>query len=418
MSNNYIKNFVVGHGIRFENSPTNREAFERSKEKWNQIEEELQVGESSIVLFCGAKSNGKSSLVRQIVNNYIKKCETPSNEVQDIDTNDEVENKAHRRYIYYVDLDPGQSEMATPGTISAHIVRSNTQPLQSPTYLNVLRHELLAMSSVGGTNMAVDPRMFIQNVRFIMNQVISHRSEQSIKRPIVINTMGFIRNVGLALLMDTIKICSPTDLVVLNVENQALRTIYADLSPAAISATPASFYYETSHRSKKLDYRYHLHNLQFSFVDSSSIATKNRTSLLLAYFGSMPEAIYKPVLQLTPKWISLDKVSIYCVSSYPLREDIVLELLIRSLIHLVKLKRRSFEMRSATLMERPQLDRLCNIVEDIGENMMLGCGIVVDIELDKRKVAIITPLNQETLDQNVDCLIKPLSIQVPREMMP
>lgn len=388
----YIEKFVTGYGITFVANKGNSEAFIKAPQKWEEISSNLEISDKSILMFCGGKNNGKSSLVRYLVNKY---------------------NQEHNCYVIYMDFDPGQPEMTTPGVVSAHIVRSSAPPLKSPTYLNVFQHEPIAMASVGGTNMSVNPKMYIENCRYICNQVKEYQSSQNENRPIFINTMGHIRNVGLAMQMDLIKVCSPTNLTVINIESDPMRTIYADLSSDAMNDVRASFYYETSHQNKpkKLKYKYDVHNLGFLFVDSSSIATKNRTALQLAYLGSMPEALYKPIMQISPKWISLNSVSIYCVSSYPLKPAIVLELLHHSWVHLVKNKRPNTSPRSS------DDNSFCNVIDNLSENEMFGSGIVAHIDIEKKRLAIVTPLSQEIIDREVDCVVKPLSIQVAREII-
>lgn len=417
---NYIKNFVAGHGIKYDTSKRNVEALEKAPLRWKEIGSNLKLTSDSVVLFCGAKNNGKSSLVRYLVNKYNQQKEDVIQEtdLDSMDADDVVDSRRKKdgKYAYYIDYDPGQPEMTTPGVVSAHVIRSNSQPLQKLTYLNISQHELIAMSCVGGTNMSVNPRMFIDNCRHILNVVKAHRDNQTRKRPIFINTMGHIRNVGLAMLMDLIKICQPTDLVVLNIQNDPMRTVYADLSPNSIQTTRASFYYETQHKSNQLNYRLHVHDLEFTFADTASIATKNRTALQLAYLASIPEALYKPIMQLSSKWLLLRSISVYCVSSYPLKSNIVLELLYHSWVHLVKL-RKPIGQPDRTREQKSEDSEICTIIDDVGENDMLGCGIVADVDFEKRRLAIITPLDQETLNQEVTCLIKPLSIQVPREVI-
>lgn len=442
----YIVDFVTGHGINFQVNKRNLEAFSKSSKLWREIGTSLNIDDKSIVMLCGAKNNGKSSLLRYLVNLYNHPDGQPKDAtgdhddgLRDIDEDDEGQNSSNNsdRYAYFVDYDPGQPEMTTPGLISAHIVRASSQPLKSPTYLNVHQHEPIMMSSVGSMNVNVDPKIYIDNCRYVFEKVKEHRSEQNRRGPIFINTMGYIRNVGLAVLMDQIKICRPTNLIVLNLESDPMRTVYADLSPSAMDNTRASFYYELNQRSqKKLNYRYEVHDLQFTFVDSTSVTSKNRTALQLAYMASIPDAFYKPIMQANAKWLSLENVSIYCVSSYPLKEGIVLELLHHSWIHLVKIKKSSIQtphdqssvQQQTTSSTTDTIDQvesnetsnqftICKLIDNVSENKLFGCGIVADIDLEKRRLAIITPVEQEVLDNHVDCIIKPLSIQVPREMI-
>lgn len=406
---NYIKTFVEGFGINFQNLKTNHDAAIRANEKWAEISQSLKISKKSIIFSCGAKNNGKSSLVRYLINKYIAKNNVPA---------------------YYIDFDPGQPEMTTAGIISAHLIKPDRSRLQSPTFLNVSQHSLIAASSVGGTNMSVNPRLYINNCRYVFSQVKQHIAENNHECPIFINTMGFVRSVGLAMLMDLIKVCTPTNLLVLNIENDPMRTIYADLSSNVINNTRASFFYGSE--DKNLQYQYDIHNLQFSYVDSTSIANKNRVALQLAYLALIPEALYKPIMKLEPKWIPLKSVAIYCVSSYPLKPVIVLELLVHSWVHLVKLKKWPVTPNSVNQnmsldtqksnetnenQQSPEGLDICNIIDEVGENNVLGCGIIKEIDFEKNLLAIITPLDQDSLDKEMDCIIKPLSIQVSREIL-
>lgn len=433
----YVKNFVSAYGIHFEQNKRNREPYEKSILKWKQIESSLDITPDSVIVICGAKNNGKSALLRHLVNNYVrnriktKTTKTASNSdgtsdddtelLDDIDATDEdmLPVKDDTRFAYFIDFDPGQPEITTPGLISAHIIRSSAPELKSPTFLNLARHDCILKSCVGGTNMSVNPRMYIENCRYVYNKVIEHQNQETEKQPIFINTMGHIRNVGLAMLFDVIKICRPTNVVVLNVANDSMRTIYADLSAPALSNMSASFYYETANTSQQLNYKLDIHNLDFAFVDSSSVARKNRTALQLAYLATMPEALYKPIMTMSTKLLSLESVAIYCVSSYPLKVNIVLELLNHSWIHLVEL--RSSKVSGAkpdiNLQQVVEDDLTCTIIDDVGENTLIGCGIISFIDLEAKKLEIITPLSQQTLDSKVDCIIKPLSIQVPHPVL-
>lgn len=451
MSKSYIKNFVTGYGINFKTNAKNCEAFEKASKKWCEIGRDLCINNESVILFCGAKNNGKSSLIRYLVNDYVFRRERVANKnsenfdsinhddmqedatitsMDGCESNKESSAYEHVKCAYYIDYDPGQPEMTTPGVISAHLIKSDRHKLLSPTYLNLFEHEQVIMSSIGGLNMSVNPKMYIQNCRFIFNQVKEHQEKRSQRCPVFINTMGFIRNVGLAMLTDLIKICAPSNLVVLNVEADPLRTIYADLSANSLNNTRASFYYETNKSpSDFLNYKCLVYNLEFPFVVSTSVAANNRTALQLAYLASIPDALYKPIMQLNSKWLSLKSTSVYCESSYPLKSSIVIELLYHSWVHLVKLKRdaivpvranlESTEANRSTEGQNDDLneENVCNIIDNVGENIMIGCGIVANVDFVKRRLALITPLGQETLENEVDCLIKPLSIQVAREIL-
>lgn len=542
----HVKQFVTGHGINFETSRRNAIACQEASLKWSEIYSQLDIANNSVILFCGAKANGKSSLIRHIVNKLLFDTTASNN------TTVNRQNCHGINSICYIDCDPGQAELTVPGLISAHIIASSDMPLKFPQYLNQHHHKKIACTSVGGTNMAVNPRLYIESCRFLLDEVKKYFNEHG-PCPVVVNTCGYVRNVGLTMLIDLIKIYQPTDVVALNISNDSLRSIYADLSCKAIQKSPASFFYEASPDRVNglpvpvLKYNYFVHDLNFSFVVTSTMPAKNRVAQQLAHFATIPECLYKPVISLEKKILDLNKISIFCVSSYPLKASIIFDMLQLSWINLTSLRKNvsirkcglkdeidedinaqvvseasgenkvqsppvieissddddddddrievEMEIQEAekeevieslnlvddnesfysydsdivaesekldgqsgknktqctsNILEGKRADLACemetndsvkdnslkvpstkktersvinlgdlnfNIVDEIGPNDCYGCGIVTNIDLKGRTLSLVTPLSQEFIDAHVNCIIRPLSLLVPRQLL-
>lgn len=387
-----------------------RALVENGREAWNNIFHKLNIQQNSVILFCGAKNVGKSSLVRYTVNRVVRH-RAVNNESFEGSISSEF------NYVYYMDCDPGQPEMTTPGVLSAHLIKSG-ESLQIPPYLNMLQHEVIAISSVAGTNMSTDPKIYIDTCQYIFKKIQHHMQIKGRQRPIFINTMGHIRNVGLAMLIDLIKISQPTDVIVLNIKNDPSRTIYCDFSVNEIRRTPYSFSDtdegSNDSNSSSLNYNLLVEDLEFAFPDSQKTSSNNRLASILAYLAYIPEALYLPIDKTPPKFLKMDGLLTHCASSYPLKPSIVLDLLPNSWIHLCHIdpKQVSLSLEASSTSNQQNYTSL-TLAQNIRNNSFYGCGIILNLNLQESKIELITPLDQLTLDTKINLIIKPLSIQVP-----
>lgn len=379
-----IKNFIARTGMRFNNRLNSDEVIKESEKQWELIAKDLDVCDTSVVMVFGARC-GKSSLLRHLVNSYI------------------ADSKAA---AYYMDCNPGQSDLTSGGIVSAHVIRHEDAPMTSPPYLNISQHECVMQSCAGGTNAAINPRLYVENCRFVYESLVKYKKDNDLPAPTFINTMGFLRREGLDILKHLIYIMKPTDLIVLNVENDSSKTIYTNLSPKFASMIRKPYYIDDLDVSSgdALDYEYRTYNLTFEFQDSSVETKKNRAANQLAYLAPVMELPDLPLIEQKEKYLYFDKILIYCV---PFIEEMILDFLVHSWVHLVKLRHKHYPMKG-------QDNEYCKILEEFHENTLHGCGIVSRIDLDNRRICIITPLSQEMLDNSVDCLIKPVFMEPPR----
>lgn len=150
--------------------------------------------EPPVVLVCGPKSSGKSTLSRILINRLVtgqggtKKKLWPGTAVMDID--------------------PGQPEFSPPGVISlVRLDRPNlSPPFCHPTLgdKHILRSHAVA---------AVTPAFNIEHYKECVLELFQHYKAYCKDIPLVINTPGWVQGTGLGLLMDLINEIHPAEVV-------------------------------------------------------------------------------------------------------------------------------------------------------------------------------------------------------------
>ncbi|XP_034948907.1 polynucleotide 5'-hydroxyl-kinase NOL9 [Chelonus insularis] len=145
-----------------------------------------EVNKNMRALMAGGKNVGKSTNMRYLVNKLLEKCEK----------------------VIVLDLDPGQSEFTPPGCISLNIIESyllgpNFTHLQTPYY----------QTYVGGVNVTSCLANYIQGVKILIDCLNKYLNDYQQPLPVVVNTMGFCKNIGWDIMCYTIKCIKPTDVI-------------------------------------------------------------------------------------------------------------------------------------------------------------------------------------------------------------
>ncbi|KAL5288860.1 NOL9 family protein [Megaselia abdita] len=148
----------------------------------------VKLEKSSKVIVAGGQNVGKSTFLRYMVNNNLKKASEK---------------------ILLIDLDIGQSEVFLPQTISATVLEN---PLLGPGYFHNLNPEEAVF--VGEINVILSPENYLRSVIELIKRCRENPSLNGI--PWVINTMGYFKGFGLELLLNLYKIIRPTDVVQIN----------------------------------------------------------------------------------------------------------------------------------------------------------------------------------------------------------
>lgn len=137
------------------------------------------------MLLCGGQDSGKSTFGRWMMNKLLSRYPR----------------------IEFVDLDCGQTEFGPPGIISVTSV-------SSPVFGAPFTHGQNPVDArfIGSASPKGDPAAFFQSVV----SLLEHHRERSLageQVPTVINTNGWVKGLGLQLILDTIRVAAP-DMVV------------------------------------------------------------------------------------------------------------------------------------------------------------------------------------------------------------
>jgi polynucleotide 5'-hydroxyl-kinase GRC3/NOL9 len=155
---------------------------------WARAAAEVLVAlrERPVVLLCGPRNAGKSTLLRYLANRALEDWETVS----------------------VLDCDPGQPELSPPGLLALHAL---TEPLLGPPHAHAAAQRApLAARFVGDVTPSADPRLFAAAVRSL---VATHAAGPFARAPLFVNTCGWVRGLGLALLAETVRAVRPSQLI-------------------------------------------------------------------------------------------------------------------------------------------------------------------------------------------------------------
>lgn len=149
-------------------------------EDWKHID--LKYDSKTVIV--GGKNVGKSALAQYAINSNIKKFQK----------------------ILLIDLDIGQPICGVAQTVSATVI---DKPLIGAGYLSKLNHEKCFL--YGDKSIMTKPYKYIECVKKLVQFCIE--SEDYMKMPWVINTMGYQKGFGLELIAILLRIIQPTDVV-------------------------------------------------------------------------------------------------------------------------------------------------------------------------------------------------------------
>lgn len=134
-----------------------------------------------LLFICGSKNVGKSSYARSLVNRLLSIHST----------------------VAYLDTDCGQPEFTPPGLVSLHFLQ---QPVLGAPHL----HQRLPYAAhfMGDTSPAVDPGRFQRAITSLYEEYCSKcnkHMEQGILVPLIVNTNGWIKGLGLEMLVNMLR---------------------------------------------------------------------------------------------------------------------------------------------------------------------------------------------------------------------
>ncbi|XP_077168880.1 polynucleotide 5'-hydroxyl-kinase NOL9 [Paroedura picta] len=137
-----------------------------------------------IILVCGPKSVGKSTFNRYLINLLLNRLPC----------------------IEFLECDLGQTEFTPPGCISLINV---TEPFLGPPFTHLRTpHKMVYF---GETSCEQETERYLDSLKYVFGAY-----ERDV--PLVINTMGWVKGAGLLLLIDIIRLLSPSHIVQISAE--------------------------------------------------------------------------------------------------------------------------------------------------------------------------------------------------------
>ncbi|XP_063173766.1 polynucleotide 5'-hydroxyl-kinase NOL9 [Candoia aspera] len=138
-----------------------------------------------VILVCGPKSIGKSTFNRYLINLLLNSLPC----------------------LEFLECDLGQPEFTPPGSISLVNV---TEPLLGPPFTH--QRPPRKMAYYGDISCEHDTERYLDTLKYVFGAY-----ERDV--PLVINTMGWVKGAGLLLLIDVIRLLSPSHVVQINAED-------------------------------------------------------------------------------------------------------------------------------------------------------------------------------------------------------
>lgn len=331
-----------------------------------------------VITIIGGKNSGKSTTNRFLVNSLLNKIDK----------------------VFFLECDVGQTELTPPGCVSLHCI---SEPLLGPPFA----HQREAVSSFyfGGVTPADDPTRYLTCIE----QCFSKYLEINEKIPLIVNTMGWNKGVGLALTVDTIRLVRPLLLVQINTQKNIVN--FPPMSPEFVCSEPGW-------RGKIWDerWRYMDDMPQYKWITVESPVNSNdnligryrpmdhRDLTLFSYFSKNLE-LGMNLTSVTPFRIPWRSVAIH-VCHTAIDKSQIMYSINGSLVALCH--------ADLTYAEKFDEDAPW-IFDNTPVCQCFGFGIVRGIDPIKQEVYIATPLTLQQL-QNVNALLKG-AVNLPNQLL-
>ncbi|XP_061195387.1 polynucleotide 5'-hydroxyl-kinase NOL9-like [Saccostrea echinata] len=172
-------------------------------QRWDDL---LSSDPAPIVMVVGGKNVGKSTLNRYLVNHTLNK----------------------RSELCYLECDIGQTEFTPPGCISLQLVNG---PILGPPFTHQKIPKICYY--YGGLTATDNPNLYMECIRKCLLEYRKLEKTRETGLPLVVNTMGWIEDLGLELLISVIRMTLPSLLVQINFSNNKMNA--APLTPEFVN---------------------------------------------------------------------------------------------------------------------------------------------------------------------------------------
>ncbi len=343
---------------------------------------------------CGPKSSGKSTLSRLLANRLL--------------TDSSKRGKALPSGVAVLDIDPGQPEYGTPGSLSLVIVhRPNlAPPFCHPHSSHAGDRELVRAHELASLSPASNPEHFIEcvmDLHSLYQRDLRHRF------PLVINTPGWVLGAGLDLLVELIGKIQPSNVIYMSEEGpeetvQGLKEACREMPLTQLPSQPGTLRSKTPTHLRAMQVMSYFH-LDFAQSRHDTGLRWNTTPLtairpwLVPYTGPESGILgvmcydYQPPLELLADAINGTVLSIVAVEStaaFRTKED-------GSAITADSLPpdRKTLVIRSPEGI--PCIWNPCESTLDPRYSYKLGSALVRGIDTESKMLQLLTPLETDAI---------------------
>ncbi|XP_046569141.1 polynucleotide 5'-hydroxyl-kinase NOL9-like isoform X1 [Haliotis rubra] len=324
-------------------------------------------GRAPVILTCGGKNSGKSTLNRHLINSALNVC----------------------KGVSYLELDIGQTEFSPPGCTSLHNV---TEPVLGPPFTHVRKAE--RMCYFGAVSAAANVSMYVKCVEFVF---AAHKGDN----PLIINTMGWNKGIGLKLLVDILRITNPDTVV--QMDTYKLLDNFPPVTPQFKMAEQGWLYNTQAADDMQQDLVADGHELcvvqtpvmkmHEKFI--TWMAADHRNVTLLSYFCNALKPS-QSLLSLVPYTMPWTALAVHVCDAAGLKPSKMLLVLNGSIVGLC----------AASLPEvKVTGDSHPRMLKTLPVCQCLGLGLVRGIDPKTKLLYIVTPLTQDELSK-VNVLVK------------
>ena len=344
------------------------------------------INDKTVLLVTGKSDSGKSHLLKRIVNRIMS----------------EESHFGLTDRIIYVDLDPGQSEFAPPGQVTAVEIRlKDAKPLISkPSVHSILYGDsIIAGVSVGAIDIASSANVYVDGVMHLYSKVQEELAKQSC--PVFINTCGFVQGIGRSILIDLIRTIQPTNVIEIKESLDLSNDCKFDVifGPRAIGFTT--------------DFRNFQNVTQYSYMDLKSTGSgeskkganaRNREAQILSCLTKNPEMMAFPLKQLVRTAVDIKDVIHF--SSPVGFADAILDKLHMAFVQLIQIP--------DDLASENRKRGIC-LTRDLGANLVVGYGVLFVTRTDSGQVRLEVASTE--LKTPVNCIVIPKGVSLPHNIL-
>lgn len=170
------------------------------KSVFKRVMKKPQNGNGAIAI-TGRQNTGKSTMAKFIVNRLLNTYSQ----------------------VAYLETDIGQPELNAPGLVALHLVSA---PLLAPSHslIHADSHKPISAYFVGGVTPSVDPELYLDSVRKLVEDFVAFQKERAGERriPLVVNTMGWVTGLGLHLVNAILRLVGVSFVLHLDKEQENL----------------------------------------------------------------------------------------------------------------------------------------------------------------------------------------------------